>query len=236
MYLKDIVKRGSTGLVDGVEGQIYKAAAAGYTEITKAPFGEYAGGKFFGARGILLINMAGSDANNYELTDSAGATKVPPTTVALTIDKLVAGDRVSAFRLDAPGGSIIKNEYTLNGIHNIGSTSIVVNEAIKADTPATGYIRVNGELLTYSAVNTSTKTFTVSATTVAHADTDPCYVPFIDTTAIGTSVSNTFQYAADVPVLIRVRIKGIQPFEIETTVGNTGQTVSAIRTPDNIVT
>lgn len=236
MFLKDLIKEGETTLVDGVQGQMYQVADAAYTAIAKAPFGEYAGGKFFGARGILLENMHGNDSNNYELIDSAGATKVPPVTVSLTIDKVVAGDRVSAFRLSAPGGTIIKNEYTLNGIHSIGSTSIVVNEVIKADTPSTGYIRINGDLMEYTAVDSGTKTFTVSATANAYANLDPAYVPFIDKVVTGTSISNQFQYDADVPVLIRVRLKGIQPFEIETTVGNSGQTVSAIRTADNIVT
>ena len=234
-FLKDLVVMGSTTLVDGVQGQMYRYADPTYTANAASPFGNLAGGKFFGARGVLLINMAGSDSNNYQLIDSTGTSRVPPSTVSVTIDKIVSGDRVSVFRLSAPGGTIINNEYTLNGAHSSGATSIVVNEAIKTDTPATGYIRVAGVSMAYSAVDTAAKTFTVLATSQAFSSGDAAYVPFIDDIAASTSISNILKYNADVPVLIRVRLKGIQPFEIESTIGDVGVTVSAIRTADNVV-
>lgn len=236
MYLKDLVKEGSVTSVDGVDGQFYQIAGVGYTAITKAPFGEYAGGKFFGARGILLINMHGDDSNSYELIDSAGVTKVPPTTVSITIDKVEVGDKVSVYRLNGVGGTIDKAEYTLNGIHNVGSTSIVVNEVVKVDTPSSGQIIVNEDILSYTAVDIPTKTFTVASTASSYADAASTYVPFIIQVSTGTSVSNQLQFDANIPILIRVRLIGIKPFEIESTITNTGATVSAIRNDDNIVT
>ena len=65
---------------------------------------------------------------------------------------------------------------------------------------------------------------------------DTAYVPFIDTTASSTSVSVTVLYDVDRTVLIRVRKKGILPFETSGTVGSSGLTVAAIRTTDSIVT
>ena len=54
-------------------------------EIKTAPFGTFAGGKFYGARGVYVYNMAGADANNYQLTDSTDTIQVPPSTVATTV-------------------------------------------------------------------------------------------------------------------------------------------------------
>ena len=54
-------------------------------EVKTAPFGTFAGGKFFGARGVYVYNMAGADSNNYQLTDSTDTAQTPPSTVATTI-------------------------------------------------------------------------------------------------------------------------------------------------------
>jgi len=64
---------------------------------------------------------------------------------------------------------------------------------------------------------------------------DTCYVPFIDTTATSTTAQVTILYNSDRTVLIRVRKKGILPFETSGTVGSSGLSVSAIRTTDSIV-
>ena len=61
------------------------------------------------------------------------------------------------------------------------------------------------------------------------------YVPIIDEEATGTEVSNTLVYSSDIPVIVRVRKYGIQPFEVESTVTSVGLSVSAIRTSDNVV-
>jgi hypothetical protein len=55
------------------------------SEVKTAPFGTFAGGKFYGARGVYVYNMAGSDANNYVLTDSTNTQQTPPSTVSTTI-------------------------------------------------------------------------------------------------------------------------------------------------------
>ena len=54
-------------------------------EVKIAPFGTFAGGKFYGARGVYVYNMAGADSNNYQLTDSTDTIQTPPSTVATTI-------------------------------------------------------------------------------------------------------------------------------------------------------
>lgn len=50
-----------------------------------APFGTFAGGKFFGARGVFLDNVPTADATNYELIDSEGVLQTPPNNVPITV-------------------------------------------------------------------------------------------------------------------------------------------------------
>ncbi len=66
-------------------------------------------------------------------------------------------------------------------------------------------------------------------------DGDTAYVPLIDEEATGTSVEETVLYSTDRTVLIRVRKKGILPFETTGNFTSAGLTVSAIRTTDSIV-
>jgi hypothetical protein len=64
---------------------------------------------------------------------------------------------------------------------------------------------------------------------------DTAYVPLIDTQATGTSVSQSVLYTADRTIMVRVRKKGILPFETTGTFVSAGLTVGAIRTTDSIV-
>lgn len=70
---------------------------------------------------------------------------------------------------------------------------------------------------------------------VAYVAADTVYVPFLDEEAAATIVEETVLYTADRSVMIRVRNAGdMLPFETTGTVNNTGLSVAAIRTPDNI--
>ncbi len=53
--------------------------------------------------------------------------------------------------------------------------------------------------------------------------------------AAATTVQTTQIYTADIPVLIRVRKYGLLPFEVPSTITNTGLSVAAIKTTDTIV-
>jgi len=69
-----------------------------------------------------------------------------------------------------------------------------------------------------------------------HDENDTAYVPFLDRRANATSEEISVLFASNRNVLIRVRVKGIIPFETTGTVDNTGLTATAIRTEDSIVT
>lgn len=74
-----------------VEGRFYRYANNTYTAVKSAPFGTFAGGKFFGARGVFVQNV--SDQNNLQLIDAGGTIRNPPVTMAAIISSVVSGDR-----------------------------------------------------------------------------------------------------------------------------------------------
>ena len=233
-FLKYATRRGSTTQIDSMDGDLYLAADDTYTEVPASPLGTFAGGTFFGARGVWITNYHADDAKNFQLIDSSGTTQSPPNVVGVSVSSVVAGDRVGVFVLTAAAGSIDTSQYTLDGAHSTGGGTVTVNEAVGTDTPAAGVIRVDGDRYAYSSW--TGKVFTLSGTLsddyLANAD---CYVPLIDQEASGVSVSNTLTYSSSIPVLVRVRKKGILPFEVETSVGSTGMSVAAIRTTDGVV-
>lgn len=194
-YLKYITRRGSTTNLNGVNGQFYRYANAAYSEIKGAPFGTFAGGKFFGARGVWIENYDANDAKNFQLIDAAGATQTPPNVVPVKVTGVVSGDRVAVFRLDGVGGEIDKTMYTYN---LAGST------------------------------------FTLAASHTPYSNNADLYIPLLDTQASSTTAQTTLTYSSDIPVLVVVRRYGILPFEVESTVGNVGMSVAAIRTTDTI--
>jgi len=236
-YLKYITRRGSTTDLGGVQGQQYKAADAAYTPIASAPFGTFAGGIFFGARGVLVRNMHGNDANNIVLIDAGGTQRTPPVSINITIDKVVSGDRVAVFRLTGAGGSIDTSEYTTAASGNSsGSGTVTVTTSISADTPASGTLRLGTARTRYAYTSWAGSVFTLSGTLGEDNNSVSAFVPLIDEEASGTSVSSaSMTYGSDIAALVRVRKYGILPFEVETTIGSTGATVSAIRTTDGVV-
>ena len=229
-FLKYLTRNGSTTNLNGVQGQFYRGVNAAYAEVKQAPFGSFAGGKFFGARGVLLTNV--SDSNNRQLIDSSGATKIPPTTVSITVTGVVSGDRVLVARSSA--GEINKAQFTLNGTHT-SATTVTVNEALGNDIPNSGNLRLGDTAFTYSGITRGSKQFTGVSPALSGAANAALYQPYIDGVASGTSMSKSLVYVSDFDVIARVRKKGILPFENMATVTNAGASVSAIRTTDTIV-
>lgn len=110
-YLKYVARHDSASTLNGDAGEEYLSAVSGYTEVKAAPFGTYAGGTFFGARGVWIENYAASDANNFQLIDATGTTQSPPNVVAVQVTGLVVGDRVLVGQLDGVGGDLTGTDY-----------------------------------------------------------------------------------------------------------------------------
>lgn len=240
-YCQAICDESSTTTIDGVLGWKFRAlgdGAYGYTPNGAAPFGIVAGGKWFVAQGWYIAGALPADLQKYQMISHDGTTVTNPVVSGITIGGLTVGARVLVGRDDGAGG-FIDDEYTLNGATTSGGSTCVMNEAIKADTPDTGYLRVNGRPYTYTAINRGTKTFTISGTWgQVHASGSPAWCPYIDKVAASTSESSsTYTYASDFTARLKVR-KGtsgsaLQPFE--TTFGCTSSAANgtnAIATSD----
>jgi hypothetical protein len=230
--LKWACRHNATGTLDGVAAEAYRKADAAYAEVKAAPFGTFAGGTFFGAQGVWITNYAANQT--FQLIDDTGAVQSPPNTVFVEVSSVVSGDRVGVFKLDAPAGSIEKDTYTVS---SATATTVVMGASIASDTPAAGYLRVEGRgLFTYTSWSGSTFSgVSPNPSSAGVTNGDDAWVPYIDAEATGISINNSFIYSADVPVIVRVRKYGILPFEIEGTITSAGLSQAAIRTVDSIV-
>lgn len=217
-YCQAICDEASVITINGEPGWRYRALNVAYTPNGAAPFGTVAGGKWFVAQGWLITGALAGDLQKYQMISHDGTTVTNPIVAGITIGGLEVGARVIVGRDNGSGG-LLTNEYTLNGATTSGGNTCVVNEVIKVDTPATGYIRVNGVPYTYTAVNAGTKTFTISGTWgQIHANASPAFVPFLDKVAAATSESSpNYTYSADFTARLKVRKGGTpnsrKPFE-----------------------
>lgn len=252
--MKYETRTGATGqdfyISDGVsgDGEQYIAASSTFTAVKTAPFGTFAGGKFFGARGVWIYGYHALDAQNFQLLDASNVTQAPPNTVALLVNQVVSGDRVFVGPLTSAGGSLNITQYTVSGAHAADVQDLYVNEVVQtSSTPQSGVVRVGDYRHTYSAWANDGPSghFTLTADISAgnpgpaggYSGNEDVYVTFIDgEVADGlTEISNTMIQSQSVPVIIRVRRKGIIPFQTESTIQSNGMTVGAIRVTDTIV-
>ncbi|MFA6007395.1 MAG: hypothetical protein WC784_01985 [Candidatus Shapirobacteria bacterium] len=228
---------GATALVNGTVTSL--------TPQKQAPFGSYAGGTFFGARGVWLENVAPADANNYQLIDAFGDNQTPPTSVSITISGVEEDDVVAVFKTTGNNKIIDKSYLHSHATANAsGSTSweVDANTPIPSDTPATGIIRlVKTTTNLEERIEYTSWVGTVFTLDTAHSGgygvDDTAYVPFIDAVVSTgeSSLSVSFNYASSCYLYTIVRHKGIIPFDVKGQITSTGYSLSAIRTIDSIV-
>lgn len=179
--------------------------------------GASTGSSLVGAYGFSL--EYGDLAVNDKITAFDGTTRSPPNNVTFTVNGVQSGWRVLVGP-DSGGGlleSQLSNTALLSGA---AVTAVQVDEAIPANTPASGTIRIkraNGAftLHPYSAVNTGTRTFTITShnfsTNNASIGAD-IYISYIDAVAAGTSISfNTIQSGAAQTLYVSARFGGTGP-------------------------
>ena len=209
-----------------------------YAENVPAPFGSFAGGKWFVAQGWWLTGVQAGDSKNYQLVSHTGVTETPPTSIAIQVGGVVAGDYVIVAR---DSGSGFSNDTTLASSAIAGATTVTLTAA-PADTPtAPGaqacYIRINGNRHTYTGRSGNTITGLSPAVPVGgYASGLPVFIPFIDAQASGTSIqSANFQFGSNFTCRYRVR-KGttpsIVPFESTLAVTSNGGSGTAVRNAD----
>lgn len=206
------------------------------------PFcGVSTGSAIIGAFGLGF--EAADLSQNDKVFDLTNTLRQAPNNVTFTVGGLVVGED-SVLVGPASGAALNTTQFTLNGaLTGAAVTSVVVNEAIPTDTPATGTLRIlraNGATTkhAYTSFNSGTKTFTIGSTNFSTnnaANGAGAYLSYIDKVAAATSETFTVTYLSDRQLFIRVRDGGVTPIKTFETVGtltNAGGSVNAIRTSD----
>ncbi len=225
----------STATINGVAGWQYRKLNAAYTENPAAPFGAFAGGKFFVAQGWWITGVMAADSKNYQLIAHDGSVQNPPTSVQVQIAGLAAGDYVIAARDNGSGG--FANDTTLAATATAGATSVTL-AAAPGDTPTgAGYIRINGNPHTYTGrAGNVISGLSPAVPGGGYASGLPVFIPFIDGVSAGATMSSgAFQFASPFTVRYRVRNGGgspIVPFESTLSVTEAGGSGNTVRTAD----
>jgi len=127
-------------------------------------------------------------------------------------------------------GDLIRNTTDVSWAHVISVTLVSGSTYDVLHTPLQG-----GTLNTWVISDG----YSFNNLPVVYTASDTIYIPFLDETASSTTVSKIVLYDTvngNKAVLVRVRKKGILPFETSGTVTTSGLSVAAIRTADSIVT
>lgn len=225
----------STLTINSIPGWRFRLLNAAYAEIAVAPFGTFAGGKFFAAQGWWLAGVQAADSKNYQLKAHDGSDQSPPTSVQVQVGGLAAGDYVLAARDNGSGG--FANDTTLAASAAAGATSVTLTAA-PTDTPTgAGFIRIAGNRHTYTGRSGNTVSGLSPAVPVGgYASGLSVFLPFIDAAATGATItSGSFQFAANVTVRYRVRNGGaspIVPFESTLALTSNGGSGTAVRNAD----
>jgi len=234
-------------------GEEYIRAMPHYSPVKQSPLGSFAGGTYFGPRGVWIEDMNALDANSYQLVDATNVGRTPPVSVPVKVTGLETGDRAAVFFTTGDNFIIDKSQY--DNIAQSGSVAYVNVDVsggdIPNDTPADGTVIVVrrdalGDILgedrydytSWDNDNSPTYgTFTISGVTSNAYDTDDTsYVPYaFGQSVAGGDVEESVQYVSDRYVMARVRKIGILPFQTKGTLNNSGYTATAIRTEDTIV-
>ncbi|OGC59962.1 hypothetical protein A2890_02780 [candidate division WWE3 bacterium RIFCSPLOWO2_01_FULL_53_14] len=105
------------------------------TPIKSAPLGTFAGVTWFCAPGVVLINVPGADANNYQLTDDDGNVVTAPDKITIKVTNTKEGDKIGVFRIVPATGEIDKDDYTPTAAQAPGETTLDLTAPIAKDEP-----------------------------------------------------------------------------------------------------
>lgn len=224
----------STATINSEPGWRYRKLLSSYPENQSAPFGTYAGGKWFVAQGWWLAGVQPADSKAYQLVSHDGTTVTPPTTIGVTVGNLVTGDYVIAAKDDGAGGF----EATHTATGTAAATTVTLSPAPDASQPATGTIRINGNKHAYSGKSGSTLTGLSPAIPAGGYSAASAFFTYIDKVAAAASESSdSFNYpgsAFDMRARVRngADFSAIVPFESVFSVTEAGGSVNTVRTAD----
>jgi len=237
---------GNTALVDTDAGADPVGTITAYKT---APFGTFAGGTFFGARGVWITNYDLADSNNFELIDSNGTPQSPPLVVVLTVNGVKSAEEQLTHGAITGGDNAFSAGNYLRGVTS--SAVGTIRQAVDGTHTVIGEItgtfdddEVVNETTTGLAGDDTGDSATVSAKTTKYVR---CRIEAKagGDLPIGTQIMNeqaetsygsegyykateVFTYTNDQPVLVRARYRGYVPFETSAVISSSDLTVTAI--------
>lgn len=218
-----------------VDGEEYRYAKNTYAEVKPSPLGTFAGGKFFGARGVYFTNLHADDVQAFQLIDANGVSRTPPNYQYFAMTGLVSGDRVAIF--PESGGVVNKTQYSIKTDQGSGVGYVDIGVSIPQDTPTAGTVIVRDSITgvedVYAYTSWSGDRFTLSGVTSnAYQAVDDVFVPYIYEQASAASVSESVIYVSDKNIIAKFRLAGFKPWSTTGVFGVTGYSVKADRTVD----
>lgn len=228
------------------QGAVTATASTVSEKAIATPFcGQSTGSALVGAYGFSLEYA--DLAVNDKIQALDGVTRSPPNNVSFTVQGIQTGWRILVGPEDGGGGlnyAQLSNTSLLNGA---AVTTVTVDEAIPANTPTSGFIRIqrsDGRYTqhAYSARSgTGPSTFTITShdfsTNTAAAGAN-IFIAYIDAASGGTNISYNTVQTVPQTLYIEARFGGtgpdytdsIKPTRTTATLGSTGgsATLSAI--------
>jgi hypothetical protein len=213
---------------------------------------------------VEKFTLAAADLRNIQLKDNLGDIYDPPNLQLLQATNITAGVRAAIYRSTGAGlETILRTEFkvgTVGGGNNQSANSTILVAAntrtvspLPNDVPDSGVLRIldpagTGNYLrfVYASVNRTTNVFTltqgIGQNTIGAVTGSldlvlnyNAHVVLIEQEASGTSVTNTIQYVADIPLYVVARVKGKQPFKTTSSFTSAGASVGVVLNPDNVV-
>lgn len=227
-YLKYITNHNSASVINGDAGEEYRSAKEtdSYTESKQAPFGTFAGGVFFGARGIWVQDYATAA---FQLIDANNAQQLPPNYQKVSVGH-ASLNGCQILVAERSGTAIVKDQYTID---TTTTTTIVVTTEIDATkVPQSGTLRVGDWKASYTSFSSTAKTF-YGVSPDPSGKTGSLYVPQLDVLADAVteeSANCILDVAFDVKA--RVRKYGFKDYTMDTTFPTTGLAITPILATD----
>lgn len=164
-----------------------------FASATAAPLGTFAGGTYFGARGVVLSNVNSADENSYILTDIEGSSRQRPTSIVITVTNCwgnavtnTDADLVAVYALTGVGGDIKKDTMTCDGGETVGGLTLDVND-IPTWVPSSGRLVLvdvdafKEYVIGYSSWNGTTDQFVLSGSQLTGLTTGTNTVTLVST-------------------------------------------------------
>ncbi len=224
-YLKYACAHNSALTVNGDEGEEYRSALEPtYTDVKQAPFGTFAGGTFFGARGVWVTDYA---LATFQLIDADGDQQLPPNYKKVSVSHAsLSGCQILI--AERSGTAIIKDQYTIS---TTTANSITCTASINANKcPQGGTLRVGDEKFAYTSFSGAVFS---GVTPSPSGKTGSLYVPQLDILADAISEeSDNIILTAAFDVKTRVRKYGYKDYTMDTSFPTTGLSITPILATD----